>query len=125
MTLEADWDRCGPWISAALRYTGEPPTHTLDDVLQAVRKGQMQFWPAERSAAVTEIAVYPRVVAVRIFLAGGDLEDLRGVEARIADWAKTIIRAQRIEICGRAGWQRALTGYRAASTWLCKEIEDV
>jgi hypothetical protein len=123
LSFETEWARCGDWISAALEYTGEPPTHTLEDVRDEVLSGRFQFWPGARSAVVTEIAQYPRVKAVRIFLAGGDLSELQLIETEICDWAKHI-ECSRVEIAGRAGWQRALPGYVRASTWLAKDIRE-
>lgn len=121
MDFETEFSRCGPWIEAALEYTGTPRTHELSDIRDAILVSKMQFWPGQRSAAVTEVAVYPRLTACRIFLAGGDLEELKLIEKHICDWAKHI-GCSRVEIAGRAGWQRALPGYVRASTWLTKEI---
>lgn len=123
MDFYTEYDRCAPWIEAALARTGETPTHTVDDIRAAVLVGRMQFWPAEKSVAITETAVYPRLTAVRVFLAAGDLADLREVEKSICDWARHI-NATRVEICGRPGWERALEGYSRASVWLTKELNE-
>lgn len=124
MSFETEFDRCGDWIKAALRYTGEPPTHDLSDIKETVLRGKMQFWPGKGSAVVTEVAIYPRVKAVRIFLAGGDLSELKEIEKSICEWARDI-GAGRVEIAGRPGWERALDGYARASTWLAKDLMNV
>lgn len=97
-------------------------THKLGDVLRMVEEGHAQLWPCEKSAAVTEIVAYPRYRAVRIWLAGGDLEELRRLEGLICLWAYTQHGCTRSEIVGRAGWEKALEGYDKVAVVLRKEI---
>ena len=73
------------------------------------------------AAIVTELVRYPQFDAVRFFLAGGDLEELRAMEPRLVDWAQRQGCA-RVEIGGRAGWLRALSGYAALCTVMAKPI---
>lgn len=122
MSFEDQWARCGPWIAAALEHAGG--THTLDDVRAGVEAGAFQFWPGERCAAVTELVVYPRAKAARIFLAGGELDDVLGpMEDAIAAWAKAE-GCDRLEFGGRRGWARAaqVKGYGMWSVCMSKEI---
>jgi len=104
------WFRCRDYIRAALEYGGD--THKEGDVALGIQEGRYQFWPGEKSAVVTQIVRYPNFRSVRIWLAGGDLEELLATERLIAAWAKDI-GAKRIEIGGgRPGWERALKGYQ-------------
>jgi hypothetical protein len=101
----SEFDRCAPWIEAALEYTGG--THGIEDVRAAVAAGSMQLWPGERSALVTEVVQYPRLKAARIFAGGGDLDELRLMGESVMAWAAWN-GCQRVEGFGRWGWGRAL-----------------
>ena len=63
----------------------------MDDVAEAVWSGKAQFFPLEKSAIITEIVDYPQKAMCRIWLAGGDLDELMDAEISIAHGtAKTI-----------------------------------
>ncbi|HYH17888.1 MAG TPA: hypothetical protein VD995_04660 [Azospirillum sp.] len=113
----AEWARCQPWLAAALARGGG--THTVDDVLNAVLAGRMQFWPGERSVLVTEIVTYPRLKAVRVFAGGGEanaaLGEMLALERHVADFGRAN-GCQRIEGFGREGWARALRRLGYADT---------
>jgi hypothetical protein len=119
--LRDNWERCGRYIQDALGYAGG--THTIDDIYQAVSSGKAQFFPLEKSAIITEIVDYPQRAVCRIWLAGGELEELMQAEKSIAVWAKSI-GCDGIEIIGRKGWQRQLKDYTATSVVLAKDISD-
>ena len=105
MTPVNELDRCKPWLEAALEYGGG--THTFDDIVKGVQEGRMQLWPAPRGCIVTEIVVYPRVKAINIFLAGGELDQILDMDADVKAWAK----AQGCTIAqmsGRLGWKKPL-----------------
>ncbi|MEC9266706.1 MAG: hypothetical protein VX464_11655 [Pseudomonadota bacterium] len=70
-----------------------------------------------RSCAV----VFPRGTLLRIGLGGGDLDELRGIEARIEKFARAN-GFLRLEIIGRRGWSRVLPGYEEAAVILRKEL---
>jgi hypothetical protein len=120
--LVDDFQRSWPHLKKALRLTGG--THTKRDIFDGVAVGDFQLWPGRRSAALTEVIKYPQMRAVRIFLAGGQLDELKKVERNITAWAKEI-DATRIEIAGRRGWLRSLDDYQETCTWMHKEIKDV
>lgn len=103
--LAAEWTRLAPHLERALVYGGG--THTVADVLDAVARGAMQFWPGERSVLVTEVVTYPRLTAVRVFAGGGDKRELVEMERAVEAWARSI-GANRLEGFGRLGWLRAL-----------------
>lgn len=121
-SLVDDFQRSWPHLKKALRLTGG--THTKRDIFDGVATGDFQLWPGRRSAALTEVVKYPQMRAVRIFLAGGQLDELKKVERNIVAWARSI-DASRIEIAGRRGWLRSLDDYQETCTWMHKEIKDV
>lgn len=100
-----DWSVVAPKLEKALEAAGG--THTLADVLAAVERGDMQFWPGRRSVLVTELVQYPRLRAVRVFAGAGDLTEMRAMEAVVAAWGREQ-GCNRIEGFGRIGWLRAL-----------------
>jgi hypothetical protein len=120
--LLENWKRCGKYIQDALQYAGG--THTIDDVYHAVASGKAQFHPLEKSAIITEIVDYPQRAVCRIWLAGGELDELMQAEKSIAVWAKSV-GCDGMEIVGRKGWQRQLKDYTATSVVLVKDISDV
>jgi len=113
--------RCKPWLEAALELSGG--THTLDDVVQAIIKGEMQFWPAPKGCAVTEIVNYPRKKVLHIFLAGGEMEQIIDMDDSAVEFAK-MNGCTGMSIAGRRGWKRVLKdkGYVETFTVLGKDI---
>ncbi len=113
--------RCKPWLEAALELSGG--THTLDDVVQAIIKGEMQFWPAPKGCAVTEIVNYPRKKVLHIFLAGGEMEQIIDMDDSAVEFAK-MNGCTGMSIAGRKGWKRVLKnkGYEETFTVLGKDI---
>lgn len=115
----SDWNRCAPWIEAALEHAGD--FYTIEDIRGEVAKGDALFWPGEKAAVVTQFWDFPRTRAINFWLAGGDLTELRQMHDAIRAWAKTQGCEHSI-IAGRAGWSRAL-GYKPAWTAMSKEIQ--
>lgn len=96
------------YIEAALKYSGGQ--HDFDSVRAAIEAGTMQLWPAEKSAAVTEIVEYARKTVINVFLAGGDLEEIaRGIDT-VAAWGKAQ-GCDSMTISGRKGWLKVLGAY--------------
>lgn len=109
---QAAWERCRPYIEAALVYA--EGTHTIDDVWEMVERGEAHFWPGEQCAVVTEFLIYPRLKGLHFWLCGGDLNEL--VETwrpRIEAWGSAL-GCTRFTTAGRNGWQRVMSkhGYR-------------
>ena len=117
--VDAAWQRNRADLLEALARAGG--THDEGDVLAGILGGSLQLWAGERSAIVTELIAYPRLTALRLFLAGGDLEELAAMERELAGRAQRA-GIGRLEIGGRAGWERALPGYRRLCVCLVKEI---
>lgn len=119
----SEWERCKPWIAAALKYAGG--THTLSDLELGIEIGRFHLIPLNHSAMIVEIIEYPRVRALHIFLAGGVLEELKAfVDTRLQDIARDN-RCQRITIAGRKGFSRALRdiGFKEKWTVLSRSVE--
>ena len=120
--IRSDWERCRPWIAAALPYAGG--THAIEDVEDELVRGRLALLAGQRSAMLCEVRNYPRLRALHIFLAGGDLAELKSFNPMMDDAARTL-GCSRISIAGRPGWERALRdlGYQKNWTVLSKEIE--
>lgn len=109
------------YIEDALEYT--KGTHTLDDIWNGVVRGDLQFWPGDKSAIITEIQIYPQTKVMHIFLAGGDLEELLEMEKSVRAYAKTI-GCNSMSISGRRGWLRIFErdGWKEICTTIAKEL---
>ena len=73
-------------MEKALRLMGE--THTLQDVVDALQKGEMQLFHNDRAIVITEIAVSPRKKFANVFMSAGELEGVIELKAQLVDWAK-------------------------------------
>lgn len=103
---QEEWLRCEPWLQAALDEAGN--VFDLGDVLQRVVDDQARFWPGRVSAAVTEVVHFPKAMALRCWLAGGDMDEIVGVlMPRIEAYGRAI-GCTRFLISGRKGWERVL-----------------
>lgn len=105
-------------VEAALLEGGE--THTFDDILAGIRSNRYQWWPGLNSFVVTEIMDYPRKRVCHVFLAGGELEEIRAIRTWVEEWAKSI-GCSAATIYGRAGWERELKGEGWRRTAVCLE----
>lgn len=102
------------------------PTNTKDGVWERIANGECQLWSEPKAAVVSMVEVYrdTGLKEVQCWLAGGEMNDARRIEARITEWAETI-DARRILISGRRGWLRALRGYEETSVMMVKELRRV
>lgn len=120
MSSSADeFERCADYIEAALEHAGN--SHSLQDVWDAISQGYAAFFPLEKSAIVTEIVSYPQYKVGRIWLAGGDLDELVEAEKDVSEWAREK-GCDGMEIIGRHGWKKKLSDYKAVATVLVKEF---
>lgn len=114
--------RCAPYLEAALEHAGG--THTIDDVINEIVIGKLQFWPGDKCAIVTEIEQYPLMKSCHFFLAGGDLQELEQMTPRIEAWAKGQ-GCKRMTLAGRRGWERTFLagdGYKPRWYVMAKEL---
>lgn len=109
-------------LSQVERAVAYQDTHTLSDVARAIIDGHAQHWRGQKSEIVTEIKLFPQMKVCRIWLAGGDMDELVNVMLPdVEAWAKENGCA-RVEIAGRKGWKRALPDYREPYAVLQKEL---
>jgi len=118
-SLSDEWDRCSAWLEAALYYSNG--THTIDDVLEIVQRGDAQFWHYPDAAVVTELMDYPQKRVLRYWLAGGNLKTLLKAESSIRYWSQ-LWGCVGIEIIGRKGWHRVLKGFKQTGIILAKDM---
>jgi hypothetical protein len=109
-------------IESALQYCGG--THIYEDIVQAVELEQMMFWRGENSCIVTEVADFPRKRVLHVFLAAGDLSELKEMEPSLQFFAKAL-ECDAITLSGRSGWERSLVsmGYKKIHTTLGKDLD--
>ena len=119
MSLSAEWERCKGYIEPALEHAGNG--YTIDDVWDAIDGEYAAFFPFEKSAIVVEIVKYPRAKSCRIWLAGGNMNELIEAEKKVSTWAKSQ-GCNEMEIIGRHGWKRKLKDYKAVATVLTKDL---
>jgi hypothetical protein len=105
VTFDSEWARCATFIAPALEHCHG--NYELADVRELCLAGQMQLWPGEHCAVVTEIHRYPRRTGCNVIFGGGDLEELATLQPRIEAWAKAK-GCDHITVVGRKGWVRAL-----------------
>jgi len=110
--------RCKKWIVDALKYAHN--SHTFEQVIEIVKRGDAQLWAFKDSAIVTEIINYPQRRTLRFWLAGGNLETLLEVEPKIRKWS-ILYNCKAVEIIGRKGWGKVLKDYEPTATVFIKE----
>jgi|TARA_Y100000361_G_C11160578_1_gene347057 hypothetical protein len=112
---------CRSLIESALEYGDQ--THTFDDIVEGVLKGEYQFWEAPLGCAITEIVVFPRKKVLHIFLYAGELQQVLDMEESAKIWAKEF-GCSAFSLSGRRGWKRVLEkrGFRELYTTLAKDI---
>jgi len=109
-------------IEAALKFADD--SHSFEDIKKAVEKGELQFWPGFSSVIITEIVQVPRYRALNLFLAGGNIPELRAMLPELEKFAGQV-GADRIILNGRKGWLRSFLvheGYAEKTVTLEKKI---
>ena len=117
-SFSANADRCRKWIIDALRYAHN--SHTYEQVIEIVKRGDAQLWALRDSAIVTEIIDYPQRRTLRFWLAGGNMKTLLEVEPKIRKWS-ILYRCEAVEIIGRKGWEKVMKDYEPTAIVLVKE----
>lgn len=120
--LGSHFDRCAPWLAAALKYSGG--SHTLADVKRKVLAGELTLWPAADAVMVTEIEHYPQRKNYHVFLAGGAMEGLMRLTPLI-EQAAVKAGCSAVTLTGRRGWERSFLrerGYEAKWIVMAKEL---
>ena len=109
-------------LAAALEHA--PGTHTLADLRDGVASGAFALWPGRDSAILTQIHVYPRRKVLCIYLAGGHLDELRGMLPHVLTWARGLGCSSAF-IAGRPGWARTFLrneGWRQTQVILERDL---
>jgi len=106
LSLINELTRVRPFLEPALEYTNG--THDYIHVVQSVLAGQFHLWPTENSAIVTEFHEFPKERHLHIFLAGGDLEEIKQLHDNVVQFAKAA-GCCALTLTGRAGWVKALS----------------
>ena len=123
MPFQEDWDDRSAYIELALQKSGG--AYSIDDVHEYVVSGDAHFEPIENGGAIFFFHQYPNKKVLRIWLAGGTLEDgLAPVLHSAAREAKRL-DCDAIEVEGRRGWERVLRphGFEHKRTVLVKELD--
>ena len=100
----------------------------VTDVYRAVAVGDMQLWVVERdrevlAAVVTKLVVRPlRKVCQILYVGGSNMDDWLHHLSDIEGWAAAE-EATRIEVVGRKGWKRVLSGYRMDAAVFRKDLK--
>jgi hypothetical protein len=120
---QSEWDRCRPWIEAALEYTYG--THTIEDIYEGVVAGRFHFWPGKNAAIITEFNFYPRFKSINFFLVGGDKDELFEMEPLICEWAKAQGCTRVGPQFGRRGWAPDLKAHSYTVATLTVSMKDL
>lgn len=116
MEFDAEWERCKQYLIPAL-----DESWTIEAVEQEIRANRAMFWPLEQSAGVTQIHEYPNGRVLRIWLAGGELEEVRKYLPAMDNYARWQ-GCVAVEVEGRPGWEKVLPGYKKKRIVLTKEL---
>jgi hypothetical protein len=115
--------RVKPFIQPALDHGGN--THDYVHIVNGVLNGSLHLWPTENSALITEFHNFPNKRYLHVFLAGGDLDEIKNINDDLEAFAKSC-DCHGISLNGRPGWVKALTdiGYGAKKLhYVTKEFE--
>lgn len=122
MNLEAEFDRCWPWLQAANETGGLSIngfvwcTHSKTDIWQRIVRGQAKLWPYDDCAFVTEIYYHPTGLrSHNTWLAGGEKNSIVAATPTIEEWGREH-GCHRQTGNGRRGWLRELAGYEEIGT---------
>lgn len=98
-------------------------THTFDDVIGMVMSGRLTWWPLKNSFLLLEIVEYPQKKYLHVFLAGGDLSEIKTTNDSLKAAAKDLGCAG-VTLAGRRGWIKALKdiGWRESCTTVMTDL---
>jgi len=114
-----DWNKVKGYLSDALEY-GDGMSD-INDVRDSLAKNQADLWVGEKSAIVTQVMETHKAKALLYYLAGGDLKELIKMTEHIENLAKDM-GCSKVLINGRAGWGKALGGYKERTRVFEKEL---
>ena len=118
MELAGQYLRCLPYLKPAIELAG---THDEMDVFSMLANKSAYLLALNQSAGDLEIIEYPKYSACRIWLAGGDLEELMQDYPKMEQFA-IANKCKKIEILGRKGWERMKKDFENKAIFLVKEL---
>lgn len=121
-SFDAAWDRCAPWIEAALHHGQD--AFDLADIKEMVLSGDAQFWEGRGAAMVTRIDEYPKATWLLLWLAGGDMDEIVYDLVPMAEAYGKQHGCGKSVIIGRTGWSRVLAadGYKMIASVIGKGL---
>lgn len=113
------WHKHLPAVTVGLEECGG--SHTADDLLAALRSGEMTWYASNDAFVVIEILRHPRLTVMNCVLAGGDLDQMADITSAMERIAPRF-GVDVIEIIGRAGWARVFKDYQRVGVILRKAV---
>lgn len=104
MTASLGSEQLQKRLQRALDLAGN--THTIEDIQQAIARGQMQCFVTGDSFVITEVTQYPRKRILNVFLAVGDISVVDLIP-KLESFAREA-GCDGMQTLGRAGWKRIL-----------------
>jgi hypothetical protein len=103
-----EFERCWPWIEAAMAYEVGGAAFGKSDVWSSIERDDYQFWPRVRSAGVTSIVETPvRKFLHVLWLGGNGLDIVDGLEPVLDAYGRAH-GCSYIVGSGRTGWIKLL-----------------
>lgn len=89
-------------------------THSVDDLIGALKRGEMQAFSNDRAIVITEIAQTPRRRFLHVFLSAGEIDGVMDLMDEITAWAirqgcefaRATVRPGYEPLLKKQGWQR-------------------
>lgn len=115
-----DADKARALLQRAVDKAYEP--YTVTEVAQEIADGRAQFVMGDDSIMVLSLHQHHDEKYVHVWLAAGDLEEIRGpLKKKAENWARSQ-GCKYATIEGRPGWVRALKDYSQVSVTVRKEL---
>ena len=91
-------------------------THSIEDIIESLRRGEMQAHHNDRAIIITEIAQTPRRKFVHFFLSAGKLDGILDLMPQVEEWAlkqgcefgRACVRPGYEPVLKARGWKRRM-----------------
>jgi len=90
-------------LEEALAHMGG--THTFQDVLDAIKDGQMQSFAEGNTWVVTQVLDFPRKRVLEIILVAGEMAEAEALYEKVLSFGREI-GCQLVRTFGRDGWAK-------------------
>lgn len=118
LKLGVEFLRCLEFLRPAIEIH---KTHSVIDIFGLLVNESAYLVALKNSAGILEIVEYPKYKSCRIWLAGGEMDELLKVYPKIQLWAKCK-GCKKIEILGRKGWEKVFKDHKKEAVLLTKEL---